>query len=157
MAIGEKRKRRTQKVVLLALVLLIVGVSGVTAVLAVNSRSSQPRQLTETDRMVRAIVSKSPASVGSRIEEGLVFTEVVIPAELRAMYQNDPDVILDALVRVVQNAKPFDSMKAAAFAMELLRDGGGVSVTDHWHPDEYDKVQQGWETTCRQHWVKVIE
>ncbi len=158
MAIGERQKRCIQNVVLFALVLLIIGVSSVTAVLTVNSRGSQPRQLTETDRKVRAIVSKSPAAE-SNLSMKIPTRVVVIPEELLAMYQKDPDVILDALMRVVQEAKPVDSVKAAAFALDLPRRGSGllaIRQIREWS-EGYDEVQEGQDKTRRQKLIELIQ
>ena len=111
----------------------------------------------EQIRIVRESVYEKLAPIGTDYKT--LVRSVLVPADLRELYNKKPEAVLDVLEVIMQGGRPRDSVVAAAYAFELHgREGDGVVVVDFLESrgKEYDKLDRNWKLTPRDHWIERL-
>lgn len=79
--------------------------------------------------------------------EGLNPARLVMPKKLVALYQNKPKQVTHLLMRIVDGGRAEDSVRAAAYGIELLvAPGVGVAIASSFEPEKYDVQKESGET-----------
>ena len=115
----------------------------------------------DKEKVVRdAVYNNDPQTVSLKRDFQSV---LVIPKPLAGLYKAHPKPVVDVLLKVIDGGRPEDSVLAAGYAIELLDGpGGGLLCVEMFYTDKdakanYDIVDEDWEMTPRQHWVKKIQ
>ncbi len=108
----------------------------------------------------KAVCDGGICTAGIRIVNGeFVFAEeVVVPVAISEGYSKHPGAILALLLKMAEEAEPYDSMKAVTYTIALIH-GPGVAVVCErvFDKSKYDEFHKAWGMTTRQHWIGKIE
>jgi hypothetical protein len=108
----------------------------------------------EEIRIVREAVYDRKAIVAT--DDKTLIRFVVVPAPLEQLYKERPEQVFALLQKIMDGARPMDSIIAASYAFELTKGRGrGTIVVEYSVPrtKEYDQVDKDWGKTPRAHWI----
>jgi hypothetical protein len=85
-------------------------------------------------------------------------TRLFIPQALKDSYQKHPAPVLELLLKITKGANPGESALAAGYAISLVEGPAvGVVCCDWFNKDAYDKTDENWGTTPREHWIVQVQ
>ena len=102
-------------------------------------------------------LNKAAVGLSFNSSVGAFERTISIPSELEKAFLKDKDSTLAELVQIATKGSQIDSVTAAAYAMTLLNcKFGGVVCLDTFDTKSYDRIQEGWNSTFRDHWIDRI-
>lgn len=131
-------------------------VAAVVLAMAAPVPQEKPQPLTaEEGRAIRsAIYWENPKTTSPNRD---FKSELVIAKAVRDLYEKKPDAVLDLLEKIGEWASPSDSVLATSTAIELLDGAGaGVACVTLYKFDTYDKEDDDWKCSAREHWLKNL-
>lgn len=114
----------------------------------------------ELERSVNEIVMAKRAAVVVEFHDKWEIYErtVKVPKQLSKDFVTDKEVVIDKLLKIVEDGKPDDSITAASYIVALLKSGYvATACIDYYDPKKYELVDKLWEETPRCHWTAVVK
>lgn len=131
-------------------------VLAVVLAMAAPVPASKPQPLTTEEKATvrNAIYGQNPSTESPNRD---FRSQLVIPKAVSELYKQKPDGVLELLVTIADGASPSDSLLAVSTAIELIDGpGGGVACVLIYKYDTWDKVDDDWKCTPREHWLKGV-
>lgn len=114
----------------------------------------------EEERLRNCIYNKKPEYGEVKGLGGIPVYFIIVPKEIKALYEKKPAPTLIVLVSIVEGANPKESCLAAAYAVTLMGTegfSGFIIYNDLLDPSEYEKLKPNDKNTWRRHWVKTVQ
>jgi hypothetical protein len=126
---------------------------------APSPRAKVEKLPADVETAVRKAVYDKNILVGTEFEGPRAFIEqVAIPGALTDAYAKYPAATIEYLLSITEKAEPYDSMKAAAYTISLIKSPGvGTVVVRRFEKSKYDVVDPAWRVTPREHWIGKIK
>jgi hypothetical protein len=120
-----------------------------------------PKNLTTSDeRFVRQLIYGGDHSTVIPKEGKYELKEIlVVPDQLARLYEKEPQATLDLLLKIMDGAKPGDSVLSAAYAASLSSNNPviGAGVLRLFDESKYDEIDEDWGVTPRQYWIAKVK
>ena len=115
-------------------------------------------QLTDTASIVKWSIREYGGYL-TTVEDG-IHQEVAVPERLEKAFAAEPDAVIQELLRVASEGKPFESASACAFAVGLLSGpayGNVFILSFSSFKTDYDEVHKAYGMSPRRHWIGIVQ